>query len=252
MAITDIIMAATGNTTVSSKPAAGAAAPSYAGAAVIGLALAVVCGGLAAPRLAAAVAAAGAGDTLWAVHGGRTVATDDLAAGAANLAAARRWVVNGETEADRGLLLLRLAMAAEPGAERQLLLEEAEAATIAGLTAAPGQPGAWARLAWLRDRRGDAGGAAAALRLSWLSGSVAPEMMASRLDLGLRLAPAMDSETMSLLYRQIRLTWVTTPDVVARLAALTEVGAIVQAALADLSESDVAGYLLRHGRATAP
>lgn len=253
MAITGIIMVATESITASNKPSGKATRPpSHAGAAVVGLVLAAVCCGLSLPRLAAAVAALDAGDTLWAVHAGQSATVEELATAAAGLAAARRWVVNGESEADRGLLLLHQAMTQTPGAERQRLLAEAEAATTAGLGAAPGQPSAWARLAWLRDRRGNAADAAAALRLSWLAGGVAPELMTSRLELGVRLASVMDLETMSLLHRQIRLTWVIAPDFVAKLAAQPEAGALVQAALADLSKDDVADYLLRHGHAPAP
>jgi hypothetical protein len=77
-------------------------------------------------------------------------------------------------------------------------------------------------------------------------------MMTSRLDLGLRLVSAMDGEMRSLLQRQIRLTWVIAPEAVAKLATQTEAGPLVRSALADLSEGDVAEYLLRHGRNSAP
>jgi hypothetical protein len=164
------------------------------------------------------------------------------------LAASGRWVADGTTETDRGLMLLHQGMAHPPGPERTSLFEQAEAATVAGLAVAPGQPGPWVRLAWLRKTRGDTAGALVALRLSWLSGAFVPSMMVSRLEFALGLLPSMDPDMKSLLRRQLRLTWVVAPDTVTGLSSRPEIAALVQEALNDLSDDDdVKDYIRLHG-----
>ncbi len=226
----------------------GGAKPSHRGAALIGAVIAALLLALATPRLVAALFALDAQATLWDVHTGVTVPPTDLAAAAAGLAAAGRWVADGGNEADRGLLLLRRAIALPSGADRDRLLGEAEAATAAGLGLAPGQPGVWLRLAWLRKSGGDAAGALAALRLSWLAGGFVPTLMMSRLDFALGLLPAMNAEMRSLLRRQLRLTWVVAPDTVTGLSRRSDLAPLVQEALADLSDEEIAHYVRLHGR----
>lgn len=249
MAITDIIMDATATITPSdlARPARRHAAPAQRSAAVVALGLAAVLLGLGVPRLMAAFQALDARAVLWDVHAGAPVPAERLAAAADDLAAASRWAREGELETERGLLLLKRAEQAPPGAERERLYDEATAATAAGLAAAPGQPSQWARLAWLRERRGDLGGAVAALRMSMLAGAMVPEMMVSRVELGLRLLQAMDSETARLLSRQIRLTWVIAPDFVAGLSTRPGLGTLVRDALESLDEQEMAHYLRLHG-----
>lgn len=162
------------------------------------------------------------------------------------LAAADRWAPGGEVRLDRGLVLVHRAQNALP-AEQAALFAAAEQATAAGLALSPGEPGGWARLAWLRRQRGDDDGAVAALRMSFLSGAFAPPLMRSRLELALALRPAMDEEMLSLLRRQIRLVWILSPEFVAELAQRPGVGRLPSDALAELSEQDVARYLERHG-----
>lgn len=223
------------------------APPSHRGAAVVALGLGALLLGLGAPRLLAAVQALDARAVLWDVHAGATVPPDRLASAAEGIASASRWAWDGELEGGRGLLLLTLAEQAPPGPDRERLYDEATAASEAALAAAPGQPGVWARLAWLRERRGDQAGAVAALRMSMLSGAVVPEMMAPRVEMGLRLLPAMDAETADLLRRQIRLTWVIAPDFVAGLSTRPGLGPMVRDALDSLGEQEMEHYLRLHG-----
>jgi len=198
------------------------------------------------PRLFTGMATLDARAVLWDVYSGTDVQPQALTTAAADLAAAYRWVRDGELEGDRGLLLLRAADAAA-GAERQDLLAAATEATVSSLAIAPGQPGVWLRLAYLRSWEGDVKAAVAALRMSMLSGSFIPALMASRMELALRLQPAMNREEVELLERQIRLMWVADPDFVGRLGARPEAGPLVRNALAGLTEDETAQFLRRHG-----
>lgn len=112
---------------------------------------------------------------------------------------------DGRLIADGGLLLLRAALLATDAAERQRLLRAAAAASEAGLREGPVHPAAWTRLAFIRRELGEPAAAAAALRLSMLTGAVMPQVMADRLALGLDLLPYLDPEGLALLQRQIRL-----------------------------------------------
>ena len=256
MAITAIIMDVTMNITADKKAdlegREKTADPSYRGGVVVLLLCAGLSLVLSLPRLIGGLHALGAGETVSALlSDGPPPAAAVLENAAADLAAAERWGGAAEYALDRGLILLRQGLAA-PGEEKAAaFFAAAEQATIAGVTAAPGEPAAWARLAWLRHRRGDIQGALAALRLSWLSGAFVPAMMASRLEFALALHGAtpyaMDDEMLSLLRRQIRLAWVVSPDFVAQLAVTPKVGAVVNEALAQLSEQDIQKYIQFHG-----
>lgn len=112
--------------------------------------------------------------------------------------------------ANRGLLLLRQG-AMEAGSA-PLLWQQAGAATMQGLALNPGNTDAWARLAYLRLQMGDNPGAAQALRLSLLTAPVSPQIMPSRLRLGLALLDSLDEEQRALLSRQVRLLWVIQPS----------------------------------------
>lgn len=213
-------------------------------AALLLLALAALV--LGAPRLIGAAYEVSGQGAVEALLAGRPVAPADLDAAAANLAAAERWAGGAEYGLDRGLMLMHRGLTAPP-AEQPGLFAAAEQATAGALAASPGEPGGWSRLAWLRHQRGDVAGAVAALRLSFLSGAFIPLLMPSRLELALALRPAMDDEMLSLLRRQIRLLWVSSPDLVARLAERQDVGGLVGEALAELSEQEVARYLELHG-----
>jgi hypothetical protein len=228
----------------SSEKASGGRTHRAGAAALLLLALPVLALGL--PRLIGATHEAAAQETVKALLSGQVLSPAALDDAAAALAAADRWSPGGDIRLDRGLVLTHRALNALP-AEQAAFFAAAEQATVEGLAVSPGEPGGWARLAWLRHRRGDADGAVAALRMSFLSGGFAPPLMQSRLELGLALRPAMDGEMLSLLRRQIRLTWISAPEFIAKLAERPDVGRLASDALAELSEQDVARYLERHG-----
>lgn len=199
------------------------------------------------PRLFAALQSLDARAVLWDARAGHMPPPDRLAAAASDLDAAQRWAADAEAVSDRGFLLIQQAQATPPGPARTALLDGAAAATEAGLAAAPAQPSAWARLAWLRVVRGDRTAAVPALRLSLLTGPVAPTLMASRLQLGLDLLPLVDPDTRALLRRQVRLLWIVSPDTVAAMAQDTTTGGFVRNALDELSDGDMAAFLRVHG-----
>ncbi|AWK85183.1 hypothetical protein DEW08_02395 [Azospirillum thermophilum] len=185
---------------------------------------------------------------LWDVYAGEDLPVDRLTAAAADLASGLRWMPDGELQGDRSLVLLRAAEAAKTAAERKDLLEQATASAMAAVAIAPGQPGVWARLAYLRLLQGEPAPAAAALRLSMLSGSFVPAMMASRIELGLRLLPALDAETTELLRRQIRLFWLVEPNRVAELSERPGANDIVREALNGLTDADMLQFQRLHGK----
>ncbi len=201
------------------------------------------------PRLLAALTSLEGEAVVWEVFHAPLLGTpplpaDILAEGAASLADAASWNTSGEREANRGDLLFR-QLQAMPASDpdRAEVLQNAVAALEAGLAEAPAQPAAWAQLAYLRAISGDAVAAAKALRLSLLSGPVAPGVLPSRLKFGLALRPtfpsAMASELDDLLKRQVRLLWLTAPHELVPLSASQQSGSLVREALEDLTPDDL-------------
>lgn len=208
-----------------------------------------------APRLVAAVLTLDARTVIWDVYAGDGTATGTgaevgesrLIGAADDIAKAGRWVTDGELEGDRSLLLLRAAQSAVNDGERDARLAESLAVAQAALAAAPGQPGVWLRVSHLQEQRANPAAAAAALRMSLLSGSFVPEIMAFRIELGMRLLPVADRDTADLMRRQIRLMWLVDPDFVAKLAARPGYGNFVQQALESLSDAEMAQFQRRYG-----
>lgn len=240
-------MSTTAAQTRDSRHGGGHGSRSYPAGAVLTLVFATLALVLAVPRLIGSLHALSAQETVTALNAGATLPSAELIEAAGQLAAAAHWSGGGDHTLDRGLVLLRQGLGtADPHAKAELFAA-AEKATAEGLAAAPGEPGAWARLAWLRLQQGNRDGAVAALRLSFLSGAFVPVLMPSRLELALTLRPAMDDEMLSLLRRQIRLVWVISPDFVAALAERPNIGPLVRNALAELSEEEVNRHLELHG-----
>jgi hypothetical protein len=212
-------------------------------AAAIGVSLVVT----ATPQLIAALSTLDSLDVASDIRGDRPVKPDHLTQAAEAMERARSWFAEGEMETERGYLLLRGAEAATDPAKRDALYRQAAAATMSGLALAPAQPAPWARLAWLRVQTGDLNGAVKAYRLSLLAGPVVPSMMVSRLELGLRLKPRLDPETLDLLARQVRQTWVIAPEAIALLSADPSCGAFIREALAEISASQMDEFQRRHG-----
>lgn len=202
------------------------------------------------PRLVAAVQSLDARSVVWSVYAGVKVPSETLGQAVTGLVTADAWVRDGERAGDISLLLVHQALLAATPAEQAPLWEAAEAAAVSALSVAPGQPGVWARLAEVRERRGNREGAVAALRMSMLSGSFVPALMVPRIEQGLRLLPALDRDTRELLKRQLRLTWVANPAFVVAISARPDGGPLVREALAELNDSELKQFQRVHG--TAP
>lgn len=217
-------------------------------AATVGIVLLV----LGVPRLAGEAWVVDARSTVHGVLDTRADDTEgpsvaDLTSAAARIGQAGGLTGDARLMSDRGLLLLRRAEAEPPGPQRDQFLADAIAATEQGLAKGPGQPYAWARLAYLRAITGDRRSAGGALRLSMLTGSVAPQLMPSRLRLGLSLLPDLDKEERDLLARQVRLLFVLRPDQLEGVATTDAVRAFIDEALAAMTEADIANYVRLHG-----
>jgi hypothetical protein len=165
-----------------------------------------------------------------------------LADAAAPLERRLFWHDTGLANIDYGVLLFRQSQQmADPAAQRQRQ-ETALLHIEQGLAQAPGNPSAWAQLARIRALKGDSRGAAAALRLSMLTGAVTPAIMEGRLALGLYLLEALDLETRDMLAAQVRLLWTARPDIVAALPTAQAGRDFLRETLAALSSEDEARY----------
>ncbi|MFD2264719.1 hypothetical protein ACFSM5_17575 [Lacibacterium aquatile] len=122
---------------------------------------------------------------------------DHMAAAVRALNRATSLVPNGELMIERAALELRLG---RPPSEIIPILQEALGHSLAN-------PKGWALLASLLRSEGDVPGAVRALRLSFLTGPVVPELMAGRLELALSLLDGMNGEMLELTARQVRLAW---------------------------------------------
>jgi hypothetical protein len=92
------------------------------------------------------------------------------------------------------------------------LIARADALTRGALIRDPLQPAIWLRLSYLRQKAGDDDRAAQALKLSLISGTVAPNIHLARVRLGLDLLPILDTDTSEMLRRQIRMMDVLAPS----------------------------------------
>jgi hypothetical protein len=85
------------------------------------------------------------------------------------------------------------------------LFARADILTRQALIRDPLQPAIWLRLSYLRQKAGDEDRAAQALKLSMISGTVAPNIYLARVRLGLDLLPILDADMSEMLRRQIRM-----------------------------------------------
>lgn len=169
--------------------------------------------------------------------GQETDGADELAAAIAAIGGKGDWTGDSRLVADGGLLLMhQAAMTTDPVA-RLDLLQQAVTLTEKGLRRGPAHPVAWTRLAALRTALGQPDKAAAAFRLSLLSGPLVPQITASRLAQGLSLLPYLDQDTQGLLARQVRLLQAARPE---QLAALK-----TDAAARDFIQRSLSGGLVR-------
>ncbi|MDX2104296.1 MAG: hypothetical protein SF002_17355 [Alphaproteobacteria bacterium] len=171
-------------------------------------ALAIGLAALAAPRAISAYHALEARPILWSLAAGERPSAVDLTQAIAALEAARSAHDSASLASDQG----RLRMALLPRDPSVVELEALVTLTEATLRRAPVNPSLWARLAWLRYRLDQPAAAVrAALRLSFLTGPVVPELMITRLGLALAVLDASDREFTGLVHHSIRQSWVLYP-----------------------------------------
>lgn len=205
--------------------------------------------GLALPRTFAGLAGLAGDVVVQRLRQGEAVDGEALSLAIEGLRDRGFWHETGANHADLGLLSFTKAQQVPVGtAERERLLLQAETSLKRGLRLAPGNPGAWARLASVRVQRGDRVGAAAALRMSMLTGSITPAIMSSRLALGLYLLNDLDAETTDMLANQVRLTWVILPDAIVTIPATPQGQAFIQKALDKLTDKDISDFVQREER----
>lgn len=226
------------------RPRAGRRGGTATALAVGGAGLALLlCGAI---RLAAGVTTLEARAVLWDVFAGKDVPQADLQKAAEGIDRAARWVADNELQADRTLMLLHAASQAAP-AERSALVEAAERNAEDTLARAPGQPTTWHYLASMRERRQDTDGTVSALRLSMLSGPFAPPLMIARTAMGVRHLAAIQGDDRLIFKRQVRLTWLLAPDLVAMLKYNPEMRVLIDEALRDLTDDEIARGYRNHG-----
>lgn len=132
-------------------------------------------------------------------------------------------VADGEMMVEQAVLEQRLG---RPIPETIALLQS-------GLAQSPANPKGWALLAGLLSTSGDQAAAVRALRLSYLSGPVVPDLMAGRLTLAMALLDSMDAETKGLTARQVRLAWKIDPQPIIELMQRPALTAFLTEALGE-------------------
>ncbi|MCP5364970.1 MAG: hypothetical protein H6905_07065 [Hyphomicrobiales bacterium] len=130
------------------------------------------------------------------------------------------FVNDGRLYTDLGLaeLLMAERLSADHADVNQHL-ENAVRALKEGLAVAPGNPYAWARLAYAEARlRGWTPVALSSLRLALLTAAFEPRLLWSRLRLGFLAWSHMTVEDQEIMFQQIRTAWEENPTELARLA----------------------------------
>jgi hypothetical protein len=142
-------------------------------------------------------------------------------------------VEDGRLATDLGLAELLMAERLADGDPMVAVrLENAVQSLKRGLSAAPGNPYAWARLAYAEARlRGWTPLALQALRLALLTASYEPRLLWSRLRLCFLAWPYMAEEDREIVYQQIRMAWQDDPQKLTQLADTLERVNVVRAAL---------------------
>jgi|APTNR8051073442_1049403.scaffolds.fasta_scaffold08790_3 tetratricopeptide (TPR) repeat protein len=196
------------------------------------------------PQLIADIVSARGNDVLTRLQNDETVSAEDLDTLIRATERARAWVDNGRSATDLGLAKIlaadrRNAMDAEARGE----FEEAIAVLRDGLTKAPGNAYAWARLAYAEARLdGFTPAALSALRLALLTATNEPRLLWPRLSLSLRAWPHMTDTDRSIVANQIRIAWGENPEELARLAVDGQQESVVRGALgrnrADIEKFD--------------
>jgi hypothetical protein len=189
---------------------------------------------LAVPRTIAAFASLLGDPVADALQYGKTQPTDQLDALRSGRIFARRFVDSGRLDTDTALADLSFLEAGNVGRPtRAWLLAESIVLLRRGLSMAPANGFAWARLAYaLTLSGGEAKEALAAWRMSIMTVPVDERLALWRVALGLQLRPSFAPDDGPLLDRQIRWAWRYSQDQLARLAVERDSVPLVRAALA--------------------
>lgn len=150
------------------------------------------------------------------------------------------FVNDGRLHTDLGLAELLMAeRLSTDDADVNRHLENAVRALKDGLAAAPGNPYAWARLAYAEARlRGWTPVALSSLRLALLTAAFEPRLLWSRLRLGFLAWPHMTLEDHEIMFQQIRTAWEENPTELARLARDLDRIDVVRTALLRFPNAD--------------
>lgn len=188
---------------------------------------------LAVPRTVGALVCARCDLTLRKLQEQETVAPADLEALAGSLAGGRWWAGDGRLRTDLGLAYLLLAEDRSIGAAASAeYLEKAVVALKDGLSRAPANPYAWARLAYAEATKGTwSPDALSALRMALMTAPYEPPLLWSRLRMSFLAWPELPAGDRELVFQQVRFAWKTDPAELARLAADLRRVNVVRAAL---------------------
>lgn len=204
-------------------------------AGVIALALIV----LAVPRTFAALLTLPAASVLRSLQQQEPVSLEDLERAAAGQRRGLALVGDGRLATDLGLVELLIAErlpADDPAVPTRFA--NAIAALKDGLALAPGNPYAWARLAYAEARQqGWTPLALASLRLALLTSPYDPRLLWSRLRLGFLAWPYMSADDRDIVLQQIRWAFDENPGELARLAVDADRVNVVRAALLRLPDA---------------
>jgi hypothetical protein len=188
---------------------------------------------LAVPRTIATLATIPSSVVLARLQNQQPVGTGDLETVVRAQRRGLAFVDDGRMATDLGLAELLLAERladddpAVPGR-----LASAIATLRQGLAAAPGNPYAWARLAYAEARlHGWTPLALSSLRLALLTASYEPRLLWSRLRLSFLAWPYMPPSDQDLVGQQIRLAWQEDPAKLARLSVDLDRTAVVRGVL---------------------
>lgn len=185
------------------------------------------------PRTIGVLVSARSEPVLRALQDQRPASVDDLQTLAGGLQEGRAWLGDGRLRTDLGLAYLLLAEKLPPNSpDSTAMLHRAIEALRDGLSRAPANPYAWARLAYAEAlANGWTPQAVTALRLALITAPYEPRLLWSRLRMAFLAWPEMSGEDRQLVFQQIRLAWRADPRELAKLAVDLERVNLVRAAL---------------------
>jgi hypothetical protein len=194
---------------------------------------------LALPRTIASLLTLPSTAVLQRLQSQRPVSFEDLERVVSAQRRAIRLSSDGRLGTDLGLAELLIAERL-PGDDPNVRgrLQNAVDALRQGLAAAPGNPYAWARLAYAEARQqGWTPLALSGLRMALLTAPYDPRLIWSRLRLSLLAWPYMPIEDREIVLQQVRWAWIENAAELARLAVEVDQVNVVRAALLRMPEA---------------